>query len=136
MREMFPLMKERRSRPVKRCNISPRKTLRQSLCRSRQAFAAFCRHEQGEQAIRRNRHLYFRRPVSLQHHVRVRAAEPEGIQPHQGRAFDRRQLFGFDGHAQSQPRKINRRVRGFEVNIARDFAFFQHTEGFRESRHP
>ena len=135
VREMFPLMKERRSRPVKRCNIGPRKTLRQPLCHPRQAFAAFCRHEQGEQAIRRNRHLYFRRPVLLQHHVRVRAAEPEGIQPHQGSAFYHRKLLGLHGHPKAQPRKINRRIRRFEMNIPRDFAFFQHAKGFGESRH-
>ena len=136
MREMFPLMKERRSCPVKRCNIGPRKTLRQPLCRSRQAFTAFCRHEQREQAIRRNRYLYFRRPILLQHHVRIRAAEPEGIQTHQGSACHGRKLLRLNGHAKPQPREINCRIRRFQVNVARNFAFFKYTEGFRESRHP
>ena len=136
VREMFPLMKERCSRPVKRCNIGPRKTLRQPLCRPRQAFAAFCRHEQGEQAIRRNRYPYIRRPILLQHHVRVRAAEPEGIQTHQRSACHSRKLLRLNGHAKPQPRKINRRIRRFQVNVARNFAFFKHTERFCESRHP
>ena len=68
--------------------------------------------------------------------MRVRAAEPEGIQTHQGSACHGWKLLRLNGHAKPQPRKINRRIRRFQVNVARNFAFFKHTEDFGKSCHP